>query len=220
MDKELLNMILDKHKLWLKGKKGGERADLSNTELKHADLSSARLSRAIMQEIDQFAAELTEANLESANLYGADLRCANLDGANLRNANLCYADLTGATLVDANLEYANLTNACLKDCFLNGANLIRTTLDEANLQGAWLYCANLFNASLHSTDFSDCNIDLSCLPLWCGSKGLIVDKRIAQQIAAHFCAIDCDDEEYQKARDAILEFAKGSHRARELGLLE
>jgi len=38
--------------------------------------------------------------------------------------------------------------------------------------------------------------------------------------AAHFCALDCDDEEYQKARDTILEFAKGSHRARELGLLE
>ena len=35
-----------------------------------------------------------------------------------------------------------------------------------------------------------------------------------------FGKLEDDDEEYQKARDAILEFAKGSHRARELGLLE
>jgi len=57
-------------------------------------------------------------------------------------------------------------------------------------------------------------IELKPCP-FCGAK---VD--FAQQIAAHFCALDCDDEEYQKARDAILEFAKGSHRAWELELLE
>jgi hypothetical protein len=42
--------------------------------------------------------------------------------------------------------------------------------------------------------------------------------KIAAQLAAHFCVLDCDDPEYQKARKAILKFAKTSHRAEELGL--
>jgi hypothetical protein len=56
--------------------------------------------------------------------------------------------------------------------------------------------------------------------LWCGSKGVKVDKHIAAQLAAHFCALDCDDADYLAARTAILEFAKTSHRAGDLGLLE
>jgi len=47
-----------------------------------------------------------------------------------------------------------------------------------------------------------------------------VDKRIAAQIAAHFCALDCDDADYIAARDAVLAFAKTSHMADELGLVE
>jgi len=47
---------------------------------------------------------------------------------------------------------------------------------------------------------------------------MIVDKRIAAQIAAHFCALACDDADYIAAREAILEFAQTSHRAKVLGL--
>jgi hypothetical protein len=49
---------------------------------------------------------------------------------------------------------------------------------------------------------------------------MTVDRRIASQIAAHFCALECDDADYLAARAAILEFAKSSHRAEALGLLE
>lgn len=83
-------------------------------------------------------------------------------------------------------------------------------LQRADLQGADLQGANL----------QDADLDYSCLPLWCGSKGMIVDRRIAAQIVAHFCALDCDDADYQAARTAILEFAKTSHRAVDLGLVE
>jgi len=47
---------------------------------------------------------------------------------------------------------------------------------------------------------------------------MIVDRRIAAQIAAHFCALECDDADYIAAREAILEFAQTSHRAKVLGL--
>ena len=131
-----------------------------------------------------------QADLRQANLRWANLRGANLQGANLQGANLLAADLQGANLRWANLRWANL----------RWANLRWANLQGANLQGA--------------------DIDFTCLPLWCGSRGMIVDRRIAAQIAAHFCALTCDDQDYQAARAAILEFAKTSHIAKELGLLE
>ena len=149
-------------------------------------------------------ANLRDADLPFANLPCANLPCANLRGANLRGADLPFANLRGANLKgadlrDADLKGANLKGADLRDADLQGANLKGADLRDANLQGA--------------------NLDYSFLPLWCGSKGMIVDRRIAAQIAAHFCALVCDDEDYQAARTAILEFAKTSHRAMDLGLL-
>ena len=135
-----------------------------------------------------------------ADLQGVDMRWTDLQGANLR-----WADLQGANLEGANLQGADMQGADMQGADLQGANL-----QGANMQGADLRWADLLGAYL----------DYSCLPLWCGSKGVMVDRRIAAQIAAHFCALNCDDEDYQAARTAILEFAKTSHRARDLGLLE
>ena len=135
----------------------------------------------------------------------ADLRDADLRGANLRDANLRDTDLRVADLRDADLQRADLQGA---------------ELQGANLRGADLQGANLRGADLRDADLRYANLDYSCLPLWCGSKGVIVDKRIAAQIAAHFCVLDCDDADYLAARAAILEFAKSSHRAGGLGLLE
>jgi hypothetical protein len=73
--------------------------------------------------------------------------------------------------------------------------------------------ANLSRANLSDANLSDANIDYSCWPLWCGSKDVKVDRKIAAQLAAHFCCLDCDDPDYIAARDAIMAFAKTSHRA-------
>lgn len=81
-EKELKN-ILDLHAKWLKGKKGGERANLSDANLSYASLSNANLSYA----------SLSFANLSYARLSGA-----NLSRANLSYANLSCADLTNTTL--------------------------------------------------------------------------------------------------------------------------
>ena len=150
------------------------------------------------------------ANLRDADLQGANLPCANLPCANLRDANL-----RGADLPFANLRGADLRGANLRDADLKGANLKGADLRDANLQGA-----NLRGADLRGANLQGANLDYSFLPLWCGSKDMIVDRRIAAQIAAHFCALVCDDEDYQAARTAILEFAKTSHRAVDLGLVE
>ena len=124
-------------------------------------------------------------------------------------------NLRGANLREANLQRANLYGANLREADLYGANLC-----EANLQRANLYGANLREADLYGANLCGANIDYACWPLWCGSLGVKVDVRIARQFAYHLCALDCDDPEYIKARNALLPFANQFHRVQECGILE
>ena len=129
-----------------------------------------------------------------------DLKGADLSGADLKGANLKGADLSGANLMEANLRDTNLINTDLRGADLRGANL----------KGADLSGANLMEA----------NLDYSCYPLWCGSLHLKADKRLACQLAYHLCSLQCDDADYIKMRNSILDFANQFHRVCECGKLE
>ena len=103
---------LQRHKKWLDGAEGGERANLIGSDLTGADLIGADLT----------GAKLTLANLTMANMTGANLTGAYLNWANLNMANLTMANMTGANLVGA---------------YLNGADLTRASLTRANLRGVF-----------------------------------------------------------------------------------
>ena len=129
-----------------------------------------------------------------------DLRGADLSGTDLKGANLKGADLKGANLMEANLRDTNLINTDLRGADLRGADLRGANLRGANLNGA--------------------DLDYSCYPLWCGSLHLKADKRLACQLAYHLCSIQCDDADYIKMRNSILDFANQFHRVCECGKLE
>ncbi|MCU0079315.1 pentapeptide repeat-containing protein [Extibacter muris] len=174
-------------------------ADLSYADLRHASLNDA---------------DLSYADLSGANLRGANLSDTDLSGANLRGANLSDTDLSGADLRHANMSYADLSGANLSDADLSGANLRGANLSGANLRGADLRHANLRHANLSGAD-----LDFSCFPLWCGGMNIKSDVRIARQLAYHFCRLDCENEEYIDARNALVQFANGFHRVQECGQL-
>ena len=112
--KEELATILENHLHWLREDCDGwenMKADLSDTDLSYADLSSADLRSANLRYADLSSANLRSANLRyadlsSANLRSADLRSADLSSANLRSADLSYADLSSANLSSADLSSA------------------------------------------------------------------------------------------------------------------
>ena len=91
-------------------------------------------------------------------------------------------------------------------------------LSGANLSWADLSGADLREANLGGADLRGADLDYSCWPLWCGTMRVKMDKRLAAQLAAHLCALDCEDPEYKAAREALLPFARTSHRAKDLGL--
>ena len=144
MEREKLDKILENHKLWLNDK-GGERADLSDTNLTTADLRGADLRNANLYGADLRGADLSDANLRNANLYGANLRNADLYSANLRYADLRYADLRYADLSGADLRYADLRYTDLSGADLSDTNLTTTDLRNTNLTNTDLRNTNLTN---------------------------------------------------------------------------
>lgn len=106
MTQEELNTILDKHKKWLDGEAGGERANFRMANLSGANLSGANLH----------GANLREANLCGANLYRANLRYANLHGANLDYS--CWPLWCGSLYVkvDARIARQLAYHFCRLDC--------------------------------------------------------------------------------------------------------
>ena len=128
----------------------------------------------------------------------------------LRGADLSETNLSRTVLRGANLSYANLRLANLSFADLSGANLSGANLGHADLRGVDLNGANLNGADL----------DYSCYPLSCGSLHLKADKRLACQLAYHLCSIQCDDADYIKMRNSILDFANQFHRVNECGKLE
>lgn len=95
---------------------------------------------------------------------------------------------------------------------LSGANLRDADLCDADLSRA-----DLIGANLRDADLSGANLDYAVWPLWCGSLGVKVDKRIAAQIAYHFCRLDCGGPEYIQARNALIPLANQFHRVEECG---
>ena len=139
-----------------------------------------------------------------------DLRYADLSNTNLSNIDLSDTRLRGINLSDADFSGADFSDADLR-----GANL-----SGADFSGAFLMGADLAHADLRGANLSGANLDYSCYPLSCGSLHIKADKRLACQLAYHLCSIQCDDADYIKMRNSILDFANQFHRVCECGKLE
>lgn len=144
------------------------RPDLSEANLRGADLFKAELSEANLSGAELSEAHLRLANLKRANLKGATLNkaglCrANLCGANLNEANLMgaylrQADLGGAGLFGANLFEADLSRTTLIEADLDRADLGRANLSQADLSGATLMGATLVDANLEKANLTACRV--------------------------------------------------------------
>jgi len=97
--------------------------------------------------------------------------------------------------------------------WLNNKGGERADLREADLREADLQKANLRGANLRGAD-----LDFSCLPLWCGSKGMKTDLKIIYQLLAHVVVLDCNEPVFTEIKEKILPYAMKSHRASDLGL--
>lgn len=168
MTKEKLEAVLEKHRKWLNDEEGGERAKLAGINLSEINLKGAELSKANLSTADLTQACLKNADLSEAELRFAHLINANLAGADLRKADLRFADLTGANLTgaylsEADLGNATLTKANLAGATLRGTRLQRAALISANLTDTDFIYANLTNANLKNAVLVRTNLAFAIL---------------------------------------------------------
>lgn len=109
--------------------------DLSDTDLRNANLRIADLRRTFMVDAHLEGADLFDAHVEAANLSGAHLEGADLFGAHVESANLTAAHLAGANLTAAHLEYAQLQDADLSTA--RNLELAVLTRAHANANTKW-----------------------------------------------------------------------------------
>jgi uncharacterized protein YjbI with pentapeptide repeats len=152
---EQLKVLKQDVEVWnrWRAKNNGFDIDLSEADLKRADLQGVSLQNADLRGANLSDAQLGGANLRGANLAGTILRNTSLGGANLREANLIMADLSGAQLFEAYLIDTNLS-----DANLNGATICRGSLQRANLNGAQLKRVDFREANLWRANFNEANL--------------------------------------------------------------
>lgn len=104
---------------------------------------------------------------------------------------------------------------------LNGADLCGIDLSGINLRGSKLMGVDLRWSKLDGTDFRGADLDFSCWPLWCGSLGAKIDKKIFCQLLYHVVRAgqSVDDPEVLELlkKPAIIDLANQFHRADECG---
>lgn len=193
MTQEELDEVIRKHKLWLNGEEGGERANLIDKDLRGLDMDGADMRDARMEHVDMRYASMRNADMRNAHMRDANMeyiymRSANMENADMVNVNMRFAIMMGANMEDANMEYADIRNAIM---------------DGTNMKGA--------------------NIDYSCLPLWCGSLYADFDDKQLRQIAYHLVKAGITSknasEETKNELAKLIEFANGFHRAKGCGLI-
>ena len=104
IDKDELKTILKKHMMWLNGENGGERADLSGSDLRWSDLSGSDLSGSDLSGSDLRGSVLSRSDLRGSDLSGSNLRWSDLSGSDLRWSNLRGSDLSGSDLSGSDLS--------------------------------------------------------------------------------------------------------------------
>jgi uncharacterized protein YjbI with pentapeptide repeats len=123
---------------------------LSNKRVLRADFSGANLSGAYLS-----GADLRNANFEGAKLPRAYLGDADLRGANLRSANFFQADLSDVRL-QANADFPNIINYAnfAGACFI-GANLAFVVFADVDVRGADFRFTNLTGGYFADVKYDD-----------------------------------------------------------------
>lgn len=178
MDQAALDMIIQRHTMYLRGQIGGARCvlryqNLSNLSFRGHDLTQSDFSGSALVNTD-----LSNGNFMGANFFACDMRNANMSGANLSRTDLRGAYIAGANLTRANLQDADMRegkimkrgeNGMLEDrkrsagsgskTILTGAKLSATNMNGIQAQSADFTDADLSSVSMAGANLSGVNFE-------------------------------------------------------------
>lgn len=160
---EELNIILEEHHKWLKNKRYGKCANLSNYELISFDFSGLVLDHISFENSVLKKINFTNSSLKKTNFCNTKIINSEFKEANLTDANFVLASLKSTSFFEANLtktifRYSkcssnNFNTAILTDADFAYADCAYSNFKKAKLNNILFIHANLYNAS-----FIDCKI--------------------------------------------------------------
>lgn len=178
LSQQQLDRIIRQHMHFLKGVRGGVRAnlkfkDLTGLHFRHANLSQADFTGCKMNDADLsrgtfgacsfFCCELVRANMASGDFSRADFRGANITGANLTNAKFTSADMRQGVYIDyASTEVdkgwgksgkTSFAGTVARDTDMTGVMARGSDFSNANLSGVIVR-----DAELADSDFTGANL--------------------------------------------------------------
>lgn len=143
--------ILARHKQYLMSPGSGERANLSCSDLRGADLTQAMLDGADLHgAVCDGETELRAVSLKQADLRGVDFAHAFMIGAMLDEADASGADFSNTVLTSATFIGATLSSASLQNVNASYVKYIRATFDGAYLDPSSLAGADVSGADLRN----------------------------------------------------------------------
>lgn len=145
-----LDVILMRHKLWIDGKDGGVRADLTGANLNNADLTDVDFRRAILDK-----ASLCGAKIEYADMRGVSLISAYIERAEIRNTYLTNSMLCDASMVDVFMRGCYMSSANMKHVQITDTVIKSTDFWHVNLTEAKILYTTIINVDFNETNFSN-----------------------------------------------------------------
>jgi len=141
----------------------GERINLSNRNLRYANLENCILTRADMHGTQLQDARLVKAHLQAVKFDNAKLQDADMREAKLQDAMLLHAKLQKASFIHADMTETYFDGSDLSDARMLGANLVQTSFDDSilrdvNFSGATLILVSFYGANLVGATFNKAKV--------------------------------------------------------------
>lgn len=159
---EELDKVIEQHKKFKRGVRGGRRAhlkfkDLTGLKFHGADMEGADFTGSILN-----GADLSRGNFVNASFYACDLRNANLERANFKRADFRGAYVAGANLTGANLGSTDLREGKImqndKEGRIGEMDLGKERQGKASFAGARMHETNLSGSRAVEADFSEADL--------------------------------------------------------------
>ncbi|MCI9130317.1 MAG: pentapeptide repeat-containing protein [Eggerthellaceae bacterium] len=152
-----LEEILEKHRLWVRDKPGGERADLTDADLRGIDLREALLSSAACKGACFDGVDMRGSNISAADMRGASFRMTKMHGSYARGTRFNRAEISRSNmnkmlLREADFSKARIENTDMDACDLRDAIAKEAILDGVKIGNPFGDLAFLEEAHCHSVE--------------------------------------------------------------------
>lgn len=153
--------IVVKHKKWLRGEKGGEKADFSKTNLINVYFDKVDLSLA-----DFSNSYISDAKFSNSNFFYSNFSFTHIKKIVIEKCNFSYS-----TFMEAEFQNSNITDTIFSSCNFNQLIFYmscfkNSTISKTNMADSSLIESVFYKTSINYTNFSGSkinNTEFSCI---------------------------------------------------------